>query len=117
MSFKGLAVNDKQVIEAIYRDNYPMVQAFILNNNGNSDEARDIFQETMIVLCTKKPSPKASELNCQLKTYIYSVCRRLWLKRLQQLQRYCSSLVENVEDSVPVEEDRKSTKSTTMTSS
>ena len=100
---KGLAVNDKQVIEAIYRDNYPMVQAFILNNNGNSDEARDIFQETMIVLY-EKAITEGFELNCQLKTYIYSVCRRLWLKRLQQLQRY-SSLVENVEDSVPVEED------------
>lgn len=80
-----------------------MVQAFILNNSGNSDEARDIFQETMIVLY-EKSTLEEFELNCQLKTYIYSVCRRLWLKRLQQLQRY-SSLVENVEDSVPVDED------------
>ncbi|HNU89317.1 MAG TPA: sigma-70 family RNA polymerase sigma factor [Ferruginibacter sp.] len=100
---RGLAANDRDVIEAIYRDNYPMVQAFILNNSGNSDEARDIFQETMIVLY-EKATLEGFELNCQLKTYIYSVCRRLWLKRLQQMQRY-SSLVENVEDSVPVEED------------
>jgi RNA polymerase sigma factor (sigma-70 family) len=100
---RGLAANDRDVIEAIYRDNYPMIQAFILNNSGNSDEARDIFQEAMIVLYEKATS-EVFELNCQLKTFIYSVCRRLWLKRLQQLQRY-SSLVENVEDTVPVEED------------
>ena len=100
---EGLASNDRSAVEAIYRDNYPMIQSFILNNNGDSDEARDIFQEAMIVIYEKAVSG-SFELNCQLKTYIYSVCRRLWLKRLQQLQRY-GSLVENVEDTVAVEED------------
>jgi len=100
---QGLALNDRSIIEAIYRDNYPMVQAFILNNNGNSDEARDIFQEAMIVIFEKAVSG-SFELNCQLKTYLYSVCRRLWLKRLHQLQRY-SSLIENVEETIAVEED------------
>jgi len=100
---EGLALNDRAVVEAIYRDNYPMVQTFILNNNGNTDEARDIFQETMIVLFEKAVSG-SFELNCQLKTYIYSVCRRLWLKRLQQLQRYHNP-VENGEETVSVEEE------------
>ncbi len=80
-----------------------MIQAFILNNSGNPDEARDIFQEAMIVLFEKAISG-VFELNCQLKTYIYSVCRRLWLKRLQQLQRY-SRQAENMEETVPVEEE------------
>ncbi len=100
---EGLAVNNREVVEAIYRDNYPMVQALILNNSGNGDEARDIFQEAMIVLYEKAVSGNF-ELHCQLKTYIYSVCRRLWLKRLQQLQRY-GSLVENAEETIAVDED------------
>jgi RNA polymerase sigma factor (sigma-70 family) len=100
---EGLALNDRQSIETIYRDNYPMVQAFILNNSGNPDEAKDIFQEGMIVLFEKSVSG-VFELNCQLKTYLYSVCRRLWLKRLQQLKRYGSQL-ENIEETVPVEEE------------
>ncbi|HQW92087.1 MAG TPA: sigma-70 family RNA polymerase sigma factor [Ferruginibacter sp.] len=100
---EGLALKDGSVIEAIYRDNYPMIQSFILNNNGNSDEARDIFQEAMIVIYEKAVSG-TFELNCLLKTYLYSVCRRLWLKRLQQLQRYVN-LVENVEETVVVDED------------
>lgn len=100
---EGLALNDRTVVEGIYRDNYPMIQAFILNNSGDSDEARDIFQEAMIVIYEKAMSG-TFELNCLLKTYIYSVCRRLWLKRLQQLHRY-GSLIENVEEMVVVEED------------
>jgi RNA polymerase sigma factor (sigma-70 family) len=80
-----------------------MVQSLILSNNGYPDDARDIFQEAMIVLYEKARSG-SFELNSQLKTYLYSVCRRLWLKRLNQQQRF-SPEVENLEETVPVEED------------
>lgn len=75
----------------------------ILNNNGSADDARDIFQETMMVLYEKSRSGDF-ELHCQLNTFIYSVARRLWLKRLQQLSKY-STDVEEVADTVPVEEE------------
>ena len=100
---KGLAQNDRTSIEIIYRENYTMVQGFILNNSGTIDDARDIFQEAMIVLYEKATSA-TFELNCQLKTYIYSVCKRVWLKRLKQLQRY-SSQIESLEETVSVEEE------------
>jgi RNA polymerase sigma factor (sigma-70 family) len=100
---KGLAIDDRRSIEAIYKANYSMVQSFVLNNNGTVDDARDIFQEAMIVL-HEKAHQADFELFCQLRTYLYSVCKRLWLKRLQQMQRY-SGQVENWEETVPVEED------------
>lgn len=100
---KGLALNDSKAIETIYRNNFPMVQAFILQNNGSYDEARDVFQEAMIALYEKAQS-ESFVLTCQIKTYVYSVCRRLWLKRLQQLGRYANH-VDSLEETVPVEED------------
>jgi RNA polymerase sigma factor (sigma-70 family) len=100
---KGLALNDSKAIETIYRNNFPMVQAFILQNNGSYDEARDVFQEAMIALYEKAQS-ESFVLTCQIKTYVYSVCRRLWLKRLQQLGRYAQQ-VDSLEETVPVEED------------
>jgi RNA polymerase sigma factor (sigma-70 family) len=100
---KGLAANDKQAIETIYRDNYAMIQAFILNNSGSHDDARDIFQEAMIVLF-EKARTETFELSSQLKTYIYSVCRRLWLKKLNQMNRY-SGRLDNMEETIPVDED------------
>jgi len=100
---KGLAKDDKKAIEAIYRENYSMIQAFILNNNGSVDDARDIFQEAMIVLYEKSRLETFS-LNCQIKTYVYSICRRLWLKRLQQLNKFTTQ-VENLEETVSVEEE------------
>ncbi len=100
---KGLALNDSKAIETIYKDNFSMVQAFIMHNNGSYDDARDIFQEAMIALYEKAQND-SFVLTCQIKTYVYSICRRLWLKRLQQLGRY-SNQVDSLDETVPVEED------------
>ena len=100
---QGLAANEKKAVETIYRENYLTIQSFIVKNNGYPEDARDIFQEAMIVLY-EKVSSGTFELTCQIKTYLYSVCRRLWLKRLQQMQRFNPS-AESVDEVVPVEEE------------
>jgi RNA polymerase sigma factor (sigma-70 family) len=100
---KGLAKDDRKSVETIYKLFYNMVQSLIINNNGSADDARDIFQETVIVLY-EKAKTGTFELNCQLKTYVYSVSRRLWLKRLQQQQKYFPD-VSLLEETVPVEEE------------
>ncbi|MDB5250117.1 MAG: sigma-70 family polymerase sigma factor [Segetibacter sp.] len=100
---KGLAKNDAKAIETIYKNNFTMVQSFVLNNNGTYDDARDIFQEAMIVLY-ENAKLESFVLTCQIKTYVYSICRRLWLKRLQYLNRFTTP-VESLEETVSVEED------------
>jgi RNA polymerase sigma factor (sigma-70 family) len=100
---EGLAHNDRKAIETIYKQHYNMVQSLILSNNGYPDDARDVFQEAMIVLYEKARSG-SFELNSQLKTYLYSVCRRIWLKRLSQQQRF-SPEVENLQERISAEED------------
>jgi RNA polymerase sigma factor (sigma-70 family) len=57
----------------------------------------------MIVLFEKANNPEF-ELNCQLKTFIYSVARRLWLKKIQKQQRYHYSSDDETLV-IPVEED------------
>jgi RNA polymerase sigma factor (sigma-70 family) len=100
---QGLARSDRKAIETIYRENYNMIQSLIINNSGSADDAKDIFQEAMIVLYEKVRSG-SFELNCLIKTYVYSVSRRLWLKRLQQMNRYAPAL-ESLQDTVPVEDE------------
>jgi len=100
---EGLAANDSDAIERIYRENYNVIQAFILKNNGYPDDARDIFQEAMIVLFEKVKSD-TFVLTCQIKTYLYSVCRRLWLKKLQKENKFNPS-VELMNEAVAVEEE------------
>lgn len=100
---KGLSDNDRNAIESIYRANFSLIQGFILKNNGSTDDASDIFQEAMIILYEKSLSP-GFQLTCQVKTYLYSVSRRLWLKRLQQIQRFNPG-IELKEELVLIEEE------------
>jgi RNA polymerase sigma factor (sigma-70 family) len=106
---KALANNDSKAAETIYKDNFNMVLALIINNNGTYDEAKDIFQEAMITLYQKAKSD-SFVLTSQIKTYVYSICRRLWLKRLQQMGKTTNS-IENyetiaVEDEIEMHERR-----------
>ncbi len=100
---QGLARNDKKAVETIYKENYSTVQSLIINNNGTADDAKDIFQEAMIVLYEKARSGNF-ELSCLIRTYLYSVSRRLWLKRLQQVSRF-SGEIGGPEAVVQVEDD------------
>ena len=100
---RGLVNNDSKAIETIYKENFNMIQSFILNNNGTYDDARDIFQEAMVTLYEKAKS-ESFVLTCQIKTYVYSVCRRLWLKKLHQSSRFVTQS-DSLEETVPVEDD------------
>jgi RNA polymerase sigma factor (sigma-70 family) len=99
---QGLAKNDKKAIETIYKENYNMIQALVINNNGTAEDAKDIFQEAMIVLY-EKVQTGTFELNCQIKTFVYSVARRIWLKRLMQLNRFTIS--DGNEEMISVDEE------------
>lgn len=100
---QGLAKDDKKAVETIYKNNYNTIQALIINNNGTADDAKDVFQEAMIVLY-QKVKTDSFELNCQIKTYLYSVCRRIWLKRLLHQNKFLSSN-DSHEDLVIVDDD------------
>ncbi len=100
---EGLAAGDGNAIETIYRENYAAIRSFIVRNNGYGDDARDVFQEAMIVLFEKSKSG-SFVLSCQLQTYLYSVCRRLWLKKLQKQNRFDSS-IETIQEVVAIEDD------------
>lgn len=101
---KGLARNEKKSVEVIYSQNYNLVQALVVNNNGTVDDAKDIFQEAMMVLFDKARSGHF-ELQCQIRTYLYSVARRLWLKRLNQANRYTADFDDSSEARVAVDTD------------
>ena len=99
----GILNNSENAIKRLYVAYFPMVMQLILNNNGTPDDAKDIYQEAIIVLYNKIKKGDF-ELNSKLKTFIYSVCRRLWLKRLSQMNRYGGD-IHDFNDYLPVEDE------------
>ncbi|MCC6839492.1 MAG: sigma-70 family RNA polymerase sigma factor [Flavobacteriales bacterium] len=47
---EGLLRNDPHVIGKLYAAHLPAVRHYVLRNNGSVDEAKDIFQEAVLVL-------------------------------------------------------------------
>ncbi|MCJ8208885.1 sigma-70 family RNA polymerase sigma factor [Mucilaginibacter sp. RS28] len=99
----GILNNSETVLERLYVAYFPMVLQLIINNSGSEDDAKDIYQEAIIVLYNKVKSGDF-ELSSKLKTFIYSVCRRLWLKRLNQMSRYGGD-IHDFQDHLPVEDE------------
>lgn len=79
-------VRDK-TLELLYKEYFPVIKSYILENSGNANDAEDIFQDGMIVFYMKARNPEF-ELNCTIKTFIYSVCKNLWLNKLKVENRY-----------------------------
>jgi RNA polymerase sigma factor (sigma-70 family) len=98
----GLARNDDKALSAIYKENFPSVLRMVLQYRGSEDDAKDLFQEAMIVLFEKVQQGEF-DLYSKLKTFLYSVCRHLWLKKLQT-GNMPLSLPDELEEVMPVED-------------
>ena len=90
---KGLADGSDDALTQLYRRYFPMVLHFVTTNSGSEDEAKDIYQEALIILY-EKVRGGSFELHSLLKTYIYSVSRRLWLKQLSYKSRFMVNDIE-----------------------
>jgi RNA polymerase sigma factor (sigma-70 family) len=99
----GILNNSEDTLNKLYKAYYAMVLQFILNNNGDEDDAKDVYQEGIIILYNKIKAGNF-ELSSKLKTYIYSVCRRIWLKKLSLNSKKAGNITD-YEDVFAVEED------------
>ena len=80
---EGLRLSDNAVVRTIYKKFYPAIMRMVLNNNGTEQEAKDVFQESILVLYHHVQKQNFI-LSCALQTYLYSVAKRLWLKQLSK---------------------------------
>lgn len=72
---------NEAALKQLYREHYAMVVRLVVDNNGTEQEAKDVYQEAIIHFY-EKLSRAEFALTCKVKTYLYAVCRKLWLKRL-----------------------------------
>lgn len=99
----GILNNSEEALNKLYVSYFPMVLQFILNNNGDEDDAKDVYQESIIVLYNKIKSGNF-ELSSKLKTFVYAVSRRIWLKKLAQQSKQTNNIAD-FEDVLAVDEE------------
>ncbi len=79
---RGIIKENNDVILYIYKNSFRTVRHLITRNSGSEEDARDIFQDSLIILY-KKLKAESLKLNCSVNTFIYSIARLLWLKELK----------------------------------
>ena len=78
----GNKKQNEKVIAEIYNQFFPSIRQFIYRNNGSLEDAKDIFNDAIMVVL-QKVREDTLDLKCSLKTYIYAICRNLWLKKIK----------------------------------
>lgn len=75
-----LRKGNHSVFKHFYK-HYGIVENMVLGNNGTKEDAKDIFQNALIVFYKNALDPEF-KLKAKISTYIYSVSKRLWMRKL-----------------------------------
>ena len=101
----SLACGDTKAVQYIYKSFYPTIEKMVFKMNGSVDDAYDIFQDSVTIVYEKAKADDL-HLSCQFSTYIVSVAKNLWLKKLSKNKRQSVSvLYDDMEESVAVDSD------------
>lgn len=73
-------------LRVLYQLHYGMIEQLVLRNNGEREDAADIFQDGLVALFHKSRQP-GFVLTASLKTFLYAICRNLWLMTLRKTKR------------------------------
>lgn len=83
---EGLRVQSEKAIHDVYLGYYSSVEKYIVMNSGTAQDAEDVFQDTVMVLLSYVSKPDF-KLTCSMKTLLFAIARRIWLKQLRHKTR------------------------------
>lgn len=96
--------SDEKIIEAIYSDNnqsvlqllyenvLPRVIVYVTRNNGNKEEAQDIFQDAVLIFYNKVKQYHFDK-KYNVYGYIYTTSKNLWLNKVTRNNKETSKEV------------------------
>jgi len=84
--FERICKGDEKALEYLYKKYYRMMTKLVITNSGTEEEARDVYQDALIVFWQKATSGNLI-LTSKISTYIYSICQNLWRKELDRKKR------------------------------
>jgi RNA polymerase sigma factor (sigma-70 family) len=80
---EGIRNHDAKVLRALFEECLPPVKKYVLQNSGTAEDAEDIFMDALEVVY-RKIKKGSFHLTCTLCTYLFAVCKNLWLKKLRR---------------------------------
>ncbi len=90
-------MTDTEIIEHLKNNKYskavnglynalPSIKKYICTNSGTVEDAKDIFQDALVILY-KKVNSTAFVLSVSLTTYLNAIAKNLWLTELRRRKK------------------------------
>ncbi len=92
----GEALRQEQVFRQLYRQYYGLIESMVLRHAGQKEDVKDIFHDALIVFFNKAKQSEF-QLSSTIKTYLYAVCRNLWMAKQRKTNRESSIEDHNLE--------------------
>lgn len=77
-----LEQKENKALRVLYGYQKPIIQ-YIKSNQGNKQDAEDIFQEALAFFCEKVVAENFKPTS-SINTYLYGVCKNLWRNQLRK---------------------------------
>lgn len=83
--FKQIKEGNKQdVLTVLYEEYYPILERYVCSRNGLSDDAKDIFQESIIIFYQKVITNKITYPQYKVSSFILGVAQKLWINKVRK---------------------------------
>lgn len=86
----------KELIKRWYASYFPKVASYISIRGGTFEDAKDIFQESLVILYEKK----VSDTSVDEEAYLFGICKNLWSKYSGEFSKF-----QSVQTNFPEEEE------------
>lgn len=78
--------DDSLALEHLYVEVFPKIKKYILSNAGSYDDAFDIFQDAVVVLCRQVHAGKYNAA-FEIDGFLFFVSRNLWINKAKRDKR------------------------------
>jgi RNA polymerase sigma factor (sigma-70 family) len=90
---EGLRLRKENIIKYVYKEYFSMTRHLIINNSGTGQDAEDVFQDALVIVYNRIMIDQL-ELNSTFKTFLYSVCRNIWMQQLEKRKKFKNEFID-----------------------
>ena len=77
---------DREVLTLMYKEIFPKLERYILNNSGTKDDSKDVFQEAILVFYQNVMEDKFDKI-MDVSGFVLTVGRNSWINRVRKLSK------------------------------
>lgn len=97
-----IRLGERDAVKQVYELTFHYCASFVLKNSGTREDAREIFQESLLVFLKKVRDPDF-QIEYSLKGYLYAISKNLWLKQLRKKRKEgLQYIVDDPEYKMPI---------------